>query len=59
MKADYDPNLPITFLFKQIKDAVVYANHGQEPITPTQVTNHAINLVIDTGLFADNWKEWK
>ena len=59
MKAAYDPNLPIKFLLKQIEDAVVYADHGQDPVTPTQVANRAINLVIDTGLFTHDCKEWK
>ena len=59
MKAAYDPNLPIEFLFKQIEDAVAYADHGQAPISQVQVTNRAINLIINTGLFADDCKEWK
>ena len=57
MKAAYDPNLPIEFLFKQIEDAVAYADHGQAPISQVQVTNRAVNLIINTGLFADDCKE--
>jgi len=59
MKAAYDPNLPIEFLFKQIEDAVAYADHGQAPISKVQVTNRAINLITNTGLFTDECKEWK
>ena len=59
MKTAYDPNLPIEYLFKQIEDAVAYADHGQAPISPVQITNRAITLIINTGLFVDDCKEWK
>ena len=57
MKTAYDPNLRIEFLFKQIEDATVYTDHGQVPISPVQIMNRAITLIINNGLFADDYKE--
>ena len=38
---------------------MAYADHGQAPISQVQVTNRAINLIMNTGLFTDDCKEWK
>ena len=59
MQTPYDANRPIELLFKQIEDAVAYADHGQAPISTIQTTNRAYTLIFDTGLFADKCKEWK
>ena len=59
MIRDYDPNLPIEFLFKQIKDATAYADHGGAPLSPVQIVNSAYALVFKTGIFADDCKEWQ
>lgn len=37
LRQEYDPSLPIETLFKQIDDAVNYANAGNAPYTPAQV----------------------
>ena len=59
MIRDYDPNLPIEFLFKQIEDATAYADHGGAPLSPVQIVNSASALVFKTGIFADDCKEWQ
>ena len=59
MIRDYDPNLPIEFLFKQIEDATAYADHGGAPLSPVQIVNSAYALVFKTGIFADDCKEWQ
>ena len=59
MKTPYDANFPIELLFKQVEDSVAYADHGQAPISPVQTTNRAYTLIFNTGLFADECKEWK
>ena len=59
MTKDYDPNLPIETLFLQIEESVAYADHGNDPIPATTVTNRAYNLVFKTGIFVDDCREWK
>ena len=59
MTRDYDANLPIEFLFKQIEDATAYADRGGAPYTPVQTVNSAYALVFKTGIFTDDCKEWQ
>ena len=59
MTRDYDPNLPIETLFKQVEDSVAYADHGGAPISTVQTTNRAFTLVFRTGIFVDDCREWK
>ena len=59
MNAPYDPNKPFEVLIDQIEDAIDYAAAGNMPYTPTQIVNAAYNLLFDTGVFADEYKEWR
>ena len=56
---NYDLNLSVKSLFKQIEDAVVYEDHGGAPLSPIQTVNRAFTLVLKTGIFVDDCKEWK
>ena len=59
MNAPYNPNKPFEVLIDQIEDAIDYAAVGNMPYTPTQIVNAAYNLLFDTGVFADECKEWR
>jgi len=59
MKAGYDVNLPIETLFRQIENAIDYASAGNNAYTPTQVLTIAYQVIFETGLFADDCKDWK
>jgi hypothetical protein len=59
MKTSCDVNQPIEVLYKQIEDAIEFADAGQTPYTPEQVLNIAYQLVYRTGIFADDCKIWK
>jgi hypothetical protein len=59
MKQPCDANQPIEVLFKQIEDAIEFADAGQTPYSPEQVLNVAYQLVFRTGLFSDECKIWK
>ena len=59
MTRDYDPNLPIKIVFRQVEDVVAYADHGGEPISAVTITNRAYNLVFKSGIFIDDCKEWQ
>jgi hypothetical protein len=59
MKTSYGANQPIELFFDQIEDAVDFADAGESPYTPVQVTNIAYQLVFQTGLLPDECKLWK
>ncbi len=59
MKAGYDVNLPIETLFKQIENAIDYASAGNTPYTPAQVLTIAYQILFQTGIFADDCRDWK
>ena len=59
MKQKYDPNQPIDILFKQIELAVEFAITGNAPFTATQIVNTAFLLLLGTGVYEDECKEWK
>ena len=59
MKAGYDVNLPIETLFRQIENAINYAAAGNTPYSPAQVLAIAYQIVFQTGIFADDCREWK
>ncbi len=59
MKAGYDVNLPIETLFRQIENAIDYASAGNTPYTPAQVLAIAYQIVFQTGIFADDCRDWK
>jgi rubrerythrin len=46
-------------MYKQIEDAIEFADAGQTPYTPEQVLSIAYQLVYRTGIFADDCKIWK
>ena len=54
MRADYDMNQPMEFLIKQINDAVDIAAAAENPYSVEQVFTAAYDLVIKTGMFADD-----
>jgi hypothetical protein len=59
MKADYDVNLPIESFFRQIEMAIDYASAGNTPYTPAQVLTIAYQIIFQTGIFADDCRNWK
>ena len=59
MKQPCNVNQPIEVLYKQIKDAIEFADMGQTPYSRKQVLNIVYQLVYRTGIFADNCKIWK
>jgi hypothetical protein len=59
MKKACDVNQPIEVLYKQIDDAVEFADAGATPYTAGQVINIAYQLVYRTGIFTDDCKIWK
>ena len=59
MKQPYDVNQPMETLFEQIESAVEYAAAANTPYTPQQVLVTALQLVFQTGIYADDCKEWK
>jgi hypothetical protein len=59
MKAGYDVNLPIETLFRQVENAVDYAAAGGTPYSPAQVLTIAYQIIFQTGIFADDCREWK
>ena len=46
-------------LFGKIEAAVEYAAAGNTPYTPLQVLVTAFQLVFQTGIYANDCKEWK
>jgi hypothetical protein len=52
-------NLPIKTLFQQIENTIDYASAGNTPYTPAQVLTIAYQILFQTGLFADNCRDWK
>lgn len=59
LKAQYDPNLPFKNLIDQVEDAIEHAAAGAAPCAPEQIVNAACTLEFDTGVFADDCKEWR
>jgi hypothetical protein len=55
----YDPAQPIELLYKQIEDAMLYADAGHQAYTAIQIVNNAYNLVSKTGLFKRTCREWR
>jgi hypothetical protein len=56
---EYDPSQPIETLYKQLDDAMLYADAGHQAYTAIQITNNAYNLVARTGLFKRACREWR
>ena len=53
----YLPSVPIKVAWRQIDDAVAYANAGSMPYSSKQVMDNAYQLVFDTGIFAADIRE--
>ena len=45
-------------LKNQIKEGLLYASFGQAPISDNNVCDITIQLILDTGLFANEYTEW-
>jgi hypothetical protein len=58
-RTDYDPSQPIETLYKQLDDAMLYADAGHQAYTANQITNNAYNLVARTGLFKRACRDWR
>jgi len=58
-KQAYDVKQAMETLFEKIESAVEYAAAGNTPYTPQQVLVTALQLVFQTGIYADGCKEWK
>jgi hypothetical protein len=56
---EYDPSQPIETLYKQLDDAMLYADAGHQAYTAIQITNNAYNLVARTGLFKRACRDWR
>jgi hypothetical protein len=59
MQQPCDVNQPIEIFYKQIEDAMEFADAGQTPYTPAQILSIAYQGVFRTGIFADDCKIWK
>ena len=54
----YSPSVPIEVAWRQIDDAVAYADAGSTPYSSKQVTDNAYQLIFNTGIFAADCREW-
>jgi hypothetical protein len=59
MNQPCDVNQPIEIFYKQIEDAMEFADAGQTPYSPAQVLSIAYQSIFRTGIFADDCKIWK
>ena len=59
MQQPCDVNQPIEIFYKQIEDAMEFADAGQTPYSPAQILNIAYQGIFRTGIFADDCKIWK
>ena len=54
----YDPNMPISHLFKQIEDAGAFAAAAGAPFSDRQIIDNAYLLILSTQVYKDECKEW-
>ena len=54
----YSPSVTIEVAWRQIDDAVAYADSGLTPYSNKQVTDNVCQLVFNTGIFAADFREW-
>ena len=59
MKTAYDPALPIETLFSQIDDANEYAIFALSPLSDPMLVNAAEVCILRTGVFAQQYQEWR
>jgi hypothetical protein len=58
-RQNYDPTQPIEQLFKQVEDAMLYADAGQQAYTAVQIVNNAYNIISKTGMFKRGCRAWR
>ena len=54
----YSPTVPIEVSWRQIDNAVAYANAGSTTYSSKQVVDNTYQLVFNTGIFAADFWEW-
>ena len=54
----YSPTVPIEVAWRQIDNAVAYANAVSAPYSSKQAMDNAYQLVFNTGIFAAHCREW-
>ena len=59
IRAPHDPPLPIEILYKQIEDALEFADATNTPYWQEQVLLKAYVLVFASGAYPDACKEWR
>ena len=59
MQQPCDVNPPIEVFYKQIEDAMEFADAGQTPYSPEQILSIAYQGIFRTGIFADDCTIWK
>ena len=59
MNTPYELNKLIKVLIDQIEDTINYAAAGNMLYISTQIVNTVYNLLFDTGVFSDEYKEWR
>ena len=59
MNEHHDRNQHIEVLFDQIEDAIYCAAAVNSAFTQRQLVNTVCNLVLDTGVFRDEFKAWQ
>ena len=59
MKAPWDPSIPIETLFSQINDAAESAIYAQHPITDKGKVQAGEILILKTGAFIQDYKDWR
>ena len=50
----YALTVPIKVVWRQIDDAVAYANAGSTPYSNKKVVDNAYQLIFNTGVFAED-----
>ena len=58
MKQEYNANIPIEVLFKQIDDAQKFAVAGRSPYTINQLIQCGIIHILRTQVYTDAYREW-
>ena len=54
----WDPSAPFEVLIDQIENAQEIAQDAVQPYTQAQILNNALHIVIQTGVFVKDCKEW-
>ena len=54
----YAPTVPIKVFWRQIDDAVAYANAGSTPYSTKKLVDNTYQLIFNTGIFAEDCRGW-